>query len=151
MELKAKKGGSYYPGDKAGYYGYGWDGFGFNSSDQALINQLGYPVSHDSGNFMQRTDSQGFVDAALADNTVWGGRQTGGSSGGPELVNLGVLASLSGTGVGSEATMNVVVGVTSWGYTDTSVKQQGASPFLSTNIVPLVDAACTTGGTTFCD
>jgi hypothetical protein len=33
--------------------------------------------------------------------------------------------------------------VTSWGYTSTSPKQQGASPFTSTNIVPLVNSACT--------
>jgi hypothetical protein len=38
---------------------------------------------------------------------------------------------------------NVVVGVTSWGYIDTAVKEQGASPFLITNIQALVTAACT--------
>ncbi len=31
-----------------------------------------------------------------------------------------------------------MVGVTSWGYVSTLPKEQGASPFLSTNIVPLV-------------
>jgi hypothetical protein len=37
----------------------------------------------------------------------------------------------------------MVVGVTSWGYDDTSIKQQGASPLTSGNIVPLMHAACT--------
>ncbi len=91
---------------------------------------------------MQRTDSQGYVDGAAAGNTVWGSRQTGGSSGGPEVVNLGYVANLNGISVGSDANTNVVVGVTSWGYTDQVYKAQGASPFTSNNIVPLVNAAC---------
>lgn len=131
-----------YPGTRTGWFNYGWNGYGFNEDSQALVSQLGYPVSHDSGQLMQRSDSQGFVDAASSDNTVWGSRQTGGSSGGPELVNLGVPAKLDGTGLGREARFNTVVGVTSWGYTNPEVKQQGASPFLSTNIKALVDAAC---------
>lgn len=131
-----------YPGKKTGWFGYGWNGYGFNSLNQALIQQLGYPVSHDSGLKMQRTDSQGYVDGAAAGNTVWGSRQTGGSSGGPEVVNLGYVANLNGISIGSEANTNVVVGVTSWGYTDQVYKAQGASPFTSNNIVPLVNAAC---------
>jgi V8-like Glu-specific endopeptidase len=142
-----------YPGNSTGWLGYGWDGYGFtvfNDQNVALINQLGYPVSHDAGNRMQRTDSQGFVDSGMSNNTVWGSRQTGGSSGGPEVVNLGTLATLSGTSVGSEASMNIVVGVTSWGYTSTAVKQMGASPFTSGNIVALVSAACTGASLTYC-
>lgn len=135
-----------YPGTATGWYGYGWDGYGFTGTAVpggiALFSQLGYPVSHDGGNMMQRTDSQAFVSASMAYNSVWGSRQTGGSSGGPELVNLGYWGTLSGTGYGSESAFNTVVGVTSWGYTSTTVKQQGCSPFLSTNIVPLVAAAC---------
>ena len=135
-----------FPGTRTGWLGYGWNGYGFNTVNLALINQLGYPVSHDSGNRMQRTDSEGFVGSAasFSGNTIWGSRQTGGSSGGPEVVNLGVLAALSGgISVGAEAAFNIVVGVTSWGYTNQAVKQQGASPFTSTNIVPLVNAVCT--------
>lgn len=72
-----------------------------------------------------------------------GGRQTSGSSGGPELVNLGPLATLGGGVLPGEAyNRNIVVGVTSWGHTSQAVKQQGASPFLSTNIAVLVSAAC---------
>jgi hypothetical protein len=56
-------------------------------------------------------------------------------------VNLGIRGTLS-TPVGSEGNSNIVVGTTSWGYTSSAIKQQGASPFLSTNILPLVNAAC---------
>ena len=91
---------------------------------------------------MQRTDSQGNVDATMANNTVWGSRQTGGSSGGPELVNLGIVASLNGTSVGTDGDSNIVVGVTSWGSTNTNVKRQGASPFTSDNVLLLYNDAC---------
>jgi hypothetical protein len=131
------------PGTATGWYGYGWNGYGFTPNNLALFNQLGYPAALDGGLRMQRTDSQAFVSSSLAGNSVWGGLQTGGSSGGPELVNLGISPVLSG-GIlhGAEWEDNRVVGVTSWGYTNQAIKQQGASPFLSTNIVPLVAAAC---------
>jgi V8-like Glu-specific endopeptidase len=131
-----------FPGTRTGWFGYGWNGYGFTPTKLALISQLGYPVSHDSGNIMQRTDSQGFVaGSSLAGNTVWGSRQTGGASGGPEVVNLGVRGSLT-TPVGSNADPNIIVGTTSWGYVSTAIKQTGASPFLSTNILPLVSTVC---------
>lgn len=131
-----------YPGTATGFYGYGWNGFGFTPTRLAQITQLGYPVSHDGGNREQRTESQGTPNATYAGNTLIGSRQTGGSSGGPWLVNLGVPATLSGTGYGSAFNWNTVVGVTSWGWTNTAIKELGASPFLSTNIVSLVNSAC---------
>lgn len=130
-----------FPGARAGWLGYGWNGYGFTPNNLAAVSQLGYPVSHDSGNIMQRTDSQGFVSADDSNNTVWGSRQTGGSSGGPEIVNLGINAVLD-TPLGKEARANNVIGVTSWGYISAAIKQQGASPFTSKNIVPLVNRAC---------
>lgn len=136
-----------FPGTRTGWLGYGWAGYGFTPNNLALINQLGYPVSHDAGNIMQRTDSQGVVSPSNSNNTVWGSRQTGGSSGGPELVNLGIRGVLT-TSVGSEAGPNTVVGATSWGYTDPAVKLQGASPFTANNIVSLVNSACLVSGTT---
>ena len=141
LKSKSYKGSLIYPGDFIGFFGYGYDGWGFTPEDLTEINQLGYPASHDSGLIMQRTDSYGDTDAGLSNNTVWGSRQTGGSSGGPELNNLGISGSLS-TPVGTYATPNVVIGVTSWGYTDANVQEQGASPFTSNNIVPLVNTAC---------
>ena len=134
--------GGRYAGASTGYLGYGWNGFGFNPSNLALITQLGYPVALDAGKLMERTDSQGFVSAGNSNNTIIGSLQTGGSSGGPWAVNLGLAPTLNGTSFGSESTHNIVVGVTSWGYVSTAIKQQGASPFTSSNIVPLVNTAC---------
>ena len=144
IRLAAQSGS--YPGTSTGWYGYGYNDYGFTSTSPklTLVNQLGYPVSHDSGLMMQRTDSQGFKSTTYSNNTVWGSRQTGGSSGGPELINLGLPPSLSGTATGTAPNPNSVIGVTSWGFTSTTVKQQGASPFTSNNIVPLVNSACGT-------
>lgn len=132
-----------YAGNRTGWYGYGWNGYGFTSSGSVLINQLGYPVALDGGGLMQRNDSQGFVASGSSNNTIIGSLMTGGSSGGPWHVNLGMAPTLNGTGFGNAPARNTVVGVTSWGYTDTTVKQQGASPFTSGNIVPLVNTVCT--------
>lgn len=134
--------GGAYAGTKTGYLGYGWNGYSYNSSGQVLISQLGYPVALDSGALMERTDSQGFTSASMSNNTVMGSLQTGGSSGGPWVVNLGIAPALNGTSFGTAANHNVVVGVTSWGYVSTAIKQQGASRFTTSNITPLVNAAC---------
>ena len=142
----APKSGAF-PGTATGWLGYGWGGYGFTPNNLALINQLGYPSTHDSGNIMQRTDSQGVVSPSNSNNTVWGSRQTGGSSGGPELVNLGIRGALT-TPLGSEAANNTVVGATSWGYTNPAIKLQGASPFTTNNIVSLVNSACIFSGLT---
>jgi V8-like Glu-specific endopeptidase len=132
-----------YPGPRTGYLGYAVNGFSYNASGQVLITQLGYPVALDNGQLMERTDSQGFTSARDANNTIIGSLQTGGSSGGPWVVNLGIAPALNGTSFGTAAAANTVVGVTSWGYTSTAVKQQGASRFTSANIANLVTAACT--------
>lgn len=142
--LNPQSNGSYI-GTSTGWLGYSYGGYGFTSGNLALITQLGYPVALDGGKWQERTDSEGYVSTTYAGNTIIGSLQTGGSSGGPWVVNLGqppVLA--TGTTRGYEAGLNTVVGTTSWGYTTTNPgpKQMGASPFLSTNIVPLVNAAC---------
>lgn len=134
---------SAYPGTSSGFLAYGYNGYGFTPNGAAHFTQLGYPASHDGGQMMQRTDSIAVVDSASSNNSVWGSRQTGGSSGGPEVVNLGMKSVLSqGVALGNESKFNTVVGVTSWGFTDQSVKIQGASPFTQTNVKSLVDAAC---------
>lgn len=145
-----------YAGTYTGWYGYGWNGYGFTGSALAantiaLITQLGYPASHDSGVAMQRTDAEAYVSSANSMNSVMGSRQTGGSSGGPWLANFGEAASFSsGIGLGSEAINNVVVGVTSWGYGGNTVKSQGASPFTTNNIVPLMNSLCPTSTSAGC-
>jgi V8-like Glu-specific endopeptidase len=129
------------PGATTGWFGYGYDGYGYGAG-ASQIDQLGYPATLDGGNLMQRNASMGVVRANLAGNQLIGSLMTGGSSGGPWVVNLGSAPVLNGTSVGSEAGRNVVVGVTSWGYVDTTVKVQGASPFTAGNIKFLMDSAC---------
>ena len=131
-----------YAGNTTGWYGFGINGYSYNSSKQALITQLGYPVALDNGNVMQRTDSQGFTSASNSNNTLIGSLQTGGSSGGPWVVNLGRQPVLSGISFGTAPVRNIVVGVTSWGFTNSAVKQQGASPFTAGNISNMVSAQC---------
>ncbi len=140
--IALNKQGTSLPGNRTGWLGYGWNGWGYNGSGQALITQLGYPVALDSGALMERNDSQGFVSTSLSSNTVIGSLETGGSSGGPWAVNLGIQPVLNGTSFGTYANHNIVVGVTSWGYISTAIKQQGAAPFTSTNIKVLVAAEC---------
>lgn len=132
-----------YPGQRTGWLGYGWNGFGFTGG-KALITQLGYPVALDGGGLMERTDSQGTTVPSFSNNTVIGSLQTGGSSGGPWVVNLGIPPAISGISYGAQPNADIVVGATSWGFTDQAVKEQGASPFTSGNIVPIVAAVCST-------
>ena len=131
-----------YPGTATGWYGYSWDSFGFTASGLTQMTQIGYPVCLDNGLLMERNDSVGFQSVSSANNTIIGSLMCGGSSGGPWLVNFGLRPVLTSTTAGTAPNPNIVVGVTSWGYIDTSIKQQGASPFTSGNIVPLVNAAC---------
>lgn len=133
-----------YPGERTGRYGYAYGGsnpYGFvNGSGQ--ITQMGYPVSHDNGQTMQRNDSLGTTYVDSANNTVIGSRMTGGSSGGPWIANYGQTASLSGTAVGTSALRNLVVGVASWGYTSDDPKIQGASLFSFDNFGTPLSAMC---------
>ncbi|MFO1071744.1 MAG: trypsin-like serine protease [Geminicoccaceae bacterium] len=140
--LRLNPQGGAYPGPRTGTLGYAINGYSYNRSGQVLVKQLGYPVGLDFGLLMQQTDAQGFVAVASSDNTVIGSAQNGGSSGGPWVVNFGVPPIMTGTSFGTAAQRNIVVGVTSWGFVDTAVKQQGASRFTSTNIQALVNAEC---------
>ena len=148
MELRAQSG--LLPGTNTGWFGYAWNGYGYTGSgiaDNNLthITQLGYPAGLDDGEMMERTDSYGYTSASMAYNTVIGSQMGGGSSGGPWVLNLGnrpAVTGLDGT-EGTGAGSNLVVGTTSWGYTDETVRQQGASAFRGSNIVPMVDNICT--------
>jgi V8-like Glu-specific endopeptidase len=123
------------PGNVTGWYNYGWNGYSdvvsppLGNKTVSQISQLGYPVSHDGGYQMQRTDAVGvYFQSGSLKNTHIGSAQTGGSSGGPWIVNLGTPPSVSGASRGQQVTQ-AVVGVTSWGYTSQGVNQQGASYF----------------------
>jgi hypothetical protein len=130
-----------YVGKKTGILGYGYDDYGF-TADWTHVTQLGYPGGLDNAEFMARNDSHGYSNVTYSNNTVIGSNMDGGSSGGPWIINFGKAPVLTGETQGSAPADNTVVGVTSWGYVDKSYKEQGASPFTSGNIVPLVSAAC---------
>jgi hypothetical protein len=125
-------------GDRVGYFGYAWNDYGFEAADPffagvmgseplAAITQLGYPGSHDGGLKLQVNNSRGGLNKTGVENTWLGSAMTGGSSGGPWMLNLGVDA--AGADYGSNTLRNVVIGTTSWGYIDSSIKLQGASSF----------------------
>jgi len=139
-----------YPGVVVGSYDYGYNGYSFVQTPSDLgkavaaqITQLGYPVAFDKGNQMQRTDALGFSyeDGDLK-TTVIGSAQTGGSSGGPWIVNLGAKSRLDGKSAsrGSQYAYNVVVGVTSYGVeSPKNVNYQGASFFGQNTEFPKAD------------
>jgi V8-like Glu-specific endopeptidase len=132
-------------GSVTGTFGFGFNNYGYVDFLRKRVNQLtqlGYPVDLDRGLLMQRTDSLSYIDGELARNQIIGSLMTGGSSGGPWLVNFGMAPSAPGLDPGQAPRSNVVVGVTSWGYESASLKEMGASRFTDRNIVPLVQQAC---------
>jgi len=150
IRLKAKANGRelYYAGDadKAFRYGVAVNDSAFNSFKRGAITQLGYPVSHDSGLAMHATASESLQVVELASNNVIGSRQTGGSSGGPWIINHGVRGNLN-TSVGNDGSRNLIVGVTSWGYVSDNIKIQGASNFTTSNALTLIRAYCPVNST----
>jgi V8-like Glu-specific endopeptidase len=130
-----------YAGTSTGYLGYAYGGLGFTGGT-THVTELGYPGDLDGGVYMERNDAQGAASVSHANNTVIGSLMTGGSSGGPWVVNFGQRPAVNGTSFGGYSSYNMVVGVTSWGATSDSVKNQGASPFTSTNIYSLITKAC---------
>ncbi|MBD2560844.1 MULTISPECIES: trypsin-like serine peptidase [Nostoc] len=112
-------------GNLTGYFGYAWNGYSytvpaaayqgvFGNKLFASITQLGYPASFDSGLRMQINTAYGaYYATGNLKNTWLGSAMTGGSSGGPWLVNFG--ADAVGGNYGSSNVRNTVVGVTSYG------------------------------------
>lgn len=118
----------------------------FGGMTAAQITQLGYPVAFESGYKMIRTDSLGYQ--ATPNNVIIGSAQTGGSSGGPWIMNYGSTPSTT-TSTPSYDHNNRVVAVTSWGYVSDTLKVQGASRFdtntsftTQANIDALLNFAC---------
>lgn len=144
LTLTAQNGA--FAGTATGWFGFGKNGYGFNSKGQVLINQLGYPGDLDSGALMERNDAQGSISAASSNNTIIGSLMTAGASGGPFLVNLGVVPTPSPFLKFDRDTLSPphVVGVASWARTgsDYAEKKLGASPFRVTNIRELIIEAC---------
>lgn len=138
-----------------GTYGYGTNGYGFvktpafKNAITADITQLGYPAAFDDGLQMQRNNSFGkyIVQKGRTTsrkpllNVQLGSAMTGGSSGGPWLVNFGTRPNVAYPGdLGYNSASNIVVGVTSWGYTGLpGVNVQGSSFFGQNTEFPLSD------------
>ena len=132
--LKAKQGR--YVGEIVGWYNYAWNGYSYKrfkpfKNTVVHITQLGYPGAFDDGYQMIRTDAVGwYVKSGKLKNTQMGSAQTGGSSGGPWLVNLGAKPKIDTTAASlGKKTDQAVIGVTSYGSTTLGYNRQGASYF----------------------
>ena len=140
----SKKNGQFI-GDIVGRMSYGWNNLTFVTSPKtgnlhtAAVSTLGYPFLMDSGAIMQRTDGPTYTTTvSCTGNTtrqLWQGSNfTGGSSGGPWVVNFSsrnaVLA--GGAVVGRESAVTVI-GVTSWGASDPNTPKDNYSSQFSQN------------------
>jgi V8-like Glu-specific endopeptidase len=133
----------YFPGKHTGWLAFVSGPQPFTKSGLAHVTQLGYPGCLDDGELMQRNDAQALISKGNRNNTIYGSLMCGGSSGGPVVSNFGIKPELTDTINGAASEPNVVIGVTSWGYEDDKkIKQQGASPFLASNIDFLIAEAC---------
>lgn len=124
-----------FAGNLVGWMAYGWNNYSFVTSPKtgnlhtAAVSTLGYPALMDSGTIMQRTDGPTYTTAVCNAGQLWqGSNLTGGSSGGPWVVNFsGRNAVLSGGAVlGTQSTM-AVIGVTSWGSADPNAPKDNYS------------------------
>lgn len=102
----------------------GWLGWQTGSLASNHTSKVGYPCNLDSCLQMQNVMSNQYR-AVAPNNMEYGSDARGGSSGGPWIQNLQKLA--DGGGSGTNVGPNRVVGVTSYGYTDSAPKVQGAS------------------------
>ena len=125
-------------GNLVGWYGYGWNGPSYRNASMlgnvlaVQITQLGYPVAFDSGFQMQRTDAVGWFQNngnLNLKNTQIGSAQTGGSSGGPWIINFGTVPVVSSSASRGSFPNQWVVGVTSYGSLTVGFNRQGASYF----------------------
>lgn len=132
-------------GDLTGVLGYAWNNYAFVSSPKtgnvaaAAVTTLGYPFLLDEGGRMQRTDGPAFLTTIRGAGQIWQGSNfTGGSSGGPWVVNFRAANPSFdfGAGTGREADM-AVIGVTSWGSDDPNpIKDNYSSQFRQNNRYP---------------
>ena len=105
-------------------------------------SQLGYPGNYSNGAYLNQSEHLEISDSR---DYKYGTGMGGGSSGGAHLTNLGSLFVTSGT-AGQWKTRNVLFAVTSWGYTDETLKIGGASslsgPSNSNNFKAMYNGAC---------
>jgi V8-like Glu-specific endopeptidase len=122
----------------------GWLGFCHTNClwDYSQLSQIGYPANYDGGNRMQYGEH---IEQSDSRDYIHGSGMQGGSSGGPHVANIGLLAD-SAANKGKFVGRNLVYAVTSWGFIDQSRKIQGASPLSGpdniNNFKGLFNAAC---------
>jgi Trypsin len=107
----------------------------------ASVTALGYPGLIDAGRIMQRSDGPTHVvrpcgSSNTTRNLTQGSNFTGGSSGGPWIVNFGIGAGTPFFGAvpGNESEMRIV-GVTSWGASDPNDPKDNYSSVFGRNSV----------------
>jgi hypothetical protein len=139
------------PGNVGGYFNYASGNYGFtnlngNGPVSAQLTQIGVSSNLENGRKMFATYSVG-TQTDLNGVRIGSGA-SGGSSGGPWLVNFGVPPTDSSASA-TDAQANTVVATTSWGYKNPALKVQGASRFdtnqafpTTSNVQSLVNAYC---------
>lgn len=107
-----------------GYY-TGYLGFCYKNclKNYWFLTQLGWADNYSNGDKM--VAGQHLAESDGKDFAFGSGFRNG-SSGGPQVANLGSLKRTGGSS-GNFDTRNTVFGVTSWGYSDSSTMIQGAS------------------------
>ena len=116
----------------------GWAGYRTGALSPNHTKKIGYPGNHDNGEVMHQVDS-GWHEDADNNTVLYGSDMRGGSSGGGWFENFGVKA--EGQNGALNDSPNRVVGVTSYGFTDTAPKVQGSSR-LGEEFLDLLNLAC---------
>lgn len=132
-----------------GHLNYGWNNYSFINSKKtgniwtAAVTTLGYPGLLDNGEIMQRSDGPSYLATISDAHQIYQGSTfTGGSSGGPWIVNFGYEnpSFSDGASAGHKAKANVVIGVTSWGTADPNQpKDNFSSQFTQNKRYPKAD------------
>jgi V8-like Glu-specific endopeptidase len=138
-------------GQLTGTIGYAANNYGFIKSAKignlvvAATSTLGYPGLLDNGDIMQRADGPTFTTIVDDAFQLWQGNDfTGGSSGGPWIVNflpgpIGRPVRSGGSVLGATSNM-AVVGVTSWGAAGANApKDNFSSQFRQNTAYPLAN------------
>jgi len=131
----AKNSSNQFIGDLTGWLGYGWNNPSFISSSKtgnlsvAATSTLGYSALLDLGRILQRADGPSYLTTISgAGQIIQGSNFTGGSSGGPWVVNfVSANPELSGNAVLGSLTDRWVIGVTSWGSADPNANKDNYS------------------------
>lgn len=133
--------GGQFVGDATGWIPAGLNNYSFVSSantgnlNVAAVTTLGYPGLLDGGDIMQRTDGPAYTATVSGARQIrQGSNLTGGSSGGPWIVNFKSQApALSGGAAPGTADLIAIVGVTSWGSANPNAPKDNYSSQFSQN------------------